>query len=103
MNKEVYNAKVDVPSNTSMNDLNYLTDIEGTVKGMVNNYSYALNEASNIQFYQVIKGIFEDITSMQRTLYDLMFQQGWYIIEEADKNKVTQKYNQYNNQTNEMV
>ena len=69
---------------------------------MVSNYAVVLNEASNDTVYQAVKDVFDETTAIQRDLFDMMFENGWYIVEQADQNKVTQKYNQMNNQMSEM-
>lgn len=101
-NNKVSNTKVEVPPTPFMNDLDYLTDTLCTVKGLVNNYSYALNEASNNDLYNVIKEVFEDVTSMQRVLFDIMFQKGWYCFDKAENKKVNESFTKFNDQLNQI-
>ena len=61
---KVTNPKVEVPKTTDMNDENYLNDLLESLKNMVNNYSYALNEASNRPLYDVIKTIFDETSNL---------------------------------------
>jgi spore coat protein CotF len=58
---------------------------------MSNNYSVALNEASNDYLYEDYFTLFEDTKDAARELYNLMFQYGWYTIEEAEEQKVNNK------------
>lgn len=95
---KVSNPKIEVPATPFMNDLDYLTDVLCTVKCLVNNYSYALNEASNNDLYQVIKAVFDDVTSIQRVLFDIMFQNGWYCLEKAEAKKVHESFTKFSNQ-----
>ena len=37
--------------------------------------------------------MFNEITKLQREIYNLMFKKGWYEIEKAEENKITQKLN----------
>ena len=37
--------------------------------------------------------MFTEITKLQREIYNLMFKKGWYEIEKAEENKITQKLN----------
>ncbi len=88
---KVTNPKVEVPQTTEMNDENYLNDLLESLKNMVNNYSYALNEASNETLFKELFHMFLEIKESQRTLYELAFQKGWYTLEEAEKTKVSEK------------
>jgi Coat F domain. len=101
-NEKVSNPKVEVPPTPYMNDLDYLNDILYTIKSLVNNYSYAMNEASNEDLYQVIKDVFDDVSSIQRVLFDIMFQNGWYCLEKAENKKVKESYTKFNQQLQEL-
>lgn len=102
MSNKVSNPKVEVPQTPFMNDLDYITDILSSVKNLVNNYSYALNEASNNDLYEVIKEVFDDVTSMQRYLYDIMFQKGWYSLEKAENKKVNESFTKFSEQLTQL-
>ena len=105
MNNEnkVMNPKVEVPSTVDMNDKDYLNDLLECLKNMVNNYSYALNELSNRELYDKIKPIFDKTSNLQRLFFDYAFQRGWYELEKADAQKITEAYQKYNGQVQEMV
>ncbi len=102
-NNKISNPKTEVPTTIEMNDLNYLTDILESVKNMVNNYSYALNEASNESLYNRLKAIFDAETECQRHLFELMFKKGWYCLEKAEEQKITQAYNKAQGQVSELA
>ena len=36
---------------------------------------------------------FDKIIDAQRAVYEVMFENGWYVLEEADKSKIKEKYN----------
>ena len=36
---------------------------------------------------------FDKIIDAQRTVYEVMFENGWYVLEEVDKSKIKEKYN----------
>ncbi len=87
MNK-VANVKVEVPIGKQMNDQDYLTDLLSTIKNMVSSYALALNEASNDFLYDNFKKLFDTTSKLQRDAFNLMFNKGWYTLEEADYDKV---------------
>ena len=91
--KEIKNPRVEVPTGKQMNDCDYLTSILELEKDMSNNYSIALNEASNDYLYEDYFTLFEDTKDAAREIYNLMFQNGWYTLEEAEEQKVTEKIN----------
>ena len=89
MSKEVKNSKTEVPCGICMNDKDYMNSILSSLKEMSKNYVVALTEASNEVLYKKLKKDFDQI------IYELMFENGWYVLEEADKNKIKEKYNMF--------
>ena len=97
----IQNPESQVPKTPQMNDRDFTNDMLSTEKYMTDAYSTALNEASNELLYQDLLSIFTETQNMQRELYDLMFQKGWYKLEAAEQQKLQQSYQQfkgYNNQ-----
>lgn len=92
-NSKIKNAKKEVPTGIKMNDRDYLNSILDLEKNMSNNYSIALNEASNDYLYEDYFTLFEDTKDAARECYNLMFQYGWYTLEEAEEQKVNDKMN----------
>lgn len=92
-NKEIKNSPKEVPNGIKMNDRDYLNSILELEKNMSNNYSIALNEASNDYLYEDYFSMLEDSKDMARELYNLMFQNGWYCLEEMSDTKVSDKIN----------
>lgn len=101
-NNELKNDKVEVPMGISMNDCDYLNSVLTIEKNMSNNYSVALNEASNDYIYEDYFTMFEDTKDAARDLYNLMFKYGWYILEEADDTKVKQSIKKLETQIKEL-
>jgi len=99
---KICNEKVPVESGKAMNDLDFLTDILVSVKNMVNNYSYVLNEVSNNKLYDTFQTIFIETSLIQRDLFELMFIKGWYCLEEAEQQKIDETYTKYSNQMSEL-
>lgn len=92
-NKEIKNSQKEVSSGIKMNDRDYLNSILELEKNMSNNYSIALNEASNDYLYEDYFSMLEDSKDMARELYNLMFKNGWYSLEEIDNTKLDNKIN----------
>ncbi len=90
-NNEIKNPKTEVPTGMKMNDRDYLSSILELEKNMSNNYSIALNEASNDYLYEDYFTLLEDTKDAAREVYNLMFENGWYVLEEEEEQKVTDK------------
>ena len=90
---KVENQQTEVPKTEQMNDRDYLNDILETEKNMSVNMTVALNEASNEKLYDELFDMFKDIKQSQRTLYECMFKNGWYSLEKAEEQKITQTHN----------
>ena len=102
MKNMIENTKTKVPSGSDMNDKDYLSDLLETEKNLVNNYSYALNEASNETYYDSILPIFLEISSIQRELFETMFKNGWYNVEKAENKKISSKHKEYKTEFGEI-
>lgn len=102
MNKEIKNDKVEVPTGINMNDCDYLTAVLELEKNMSNNYSIALNEASNDYLYEDYFVLFEDSKDVCREIYNYMFRYGWYSVEEENENKVQEKIANFTQQLNDL-
>lgn len=96
MNNEIKNEKVQVPNGIDLNDKDYLNSLLSCLKEMTKNFATAMTEASNDHLYEKYEEMFEDVSEMQREVYEVMFQNGWYVLEKADTNKITKKYNLIN-------
>lgn len=92
-NEKVCNPKTETPQTIEMNERDYLNDLLETEKNMSVNLTIALNEASNEELYNKIKDIYESVKQSQRDLFELMFRNGWYCLEKAEDQKITQSIN----------
>lgn len=90
-NNKICNPKVEVPSGFELNDKDYIFSLNSCLKEMSKNYALALTEASNENLFQIYKSIFNELNSLQREVYQLMFRKGWYIIESVPTQKITEK------------
>ena len=92
MNNQIQNPKIEVPTGIKLNDKDYLNSLLSCLKEMVKNYSIVLTEASNENLYNVYKTIFDKYINLQRDAFELAFKKGWYTLETAENNKVSDKY-----------
>lgn len=92
MNNQIANPKVEVPTGISLNEKDYITCLNATLKEMAKGYVTAITEASNESLYNVYKEILEKVCDLQREVYEIMFRKGWYILEKCDTNKINNKY-----------
>ena len=90
---KVGNKVTEVPTGIELNEKDYCTCLLSTLKDMEKNYVIAMTEASNEWLYGVYKKTFLELAELQRELYILMFQSGWYQLESVDTKKIKDKYN----------
>ena len=96
MNNCISNPKTEVPKGTQINDKDYMNSLLGTLKEIVKNYAIALTEASNEKLYNEFKNMFDEYSSLQREVYELMFRKGWYTLEKSEQQKLDNKYQTLN-------
>ena len=101
-NNKICNPKTEVPTGTILNDKDYLNSILSFLKEMEKNYTLSLTEVSNEYLYDKFNNMFDDIKNLQREVYELSFKKGWYTLEKAEENKVTEKYNTLNQEFNDL-
>ncbi|MCQ6266697.1 spore coat protein [Fictibacillus sp. WQ 8-8] len=92
---KIQNPESQVPKTPQMNDRDFLNDILSYEKYMTASYSTAMNEASHDALYQEIHSIFDETKNMQRELYELMFQKGWYALTPEQPQKLQQAAQQF--------
>lgn len=92
MNNQIQNQKTEVPGGIKLNDKDYLNSLLSSLKEMVKNYSVVLTEASNENLYNTYKTMFDKYANLQREVFELAFKKGWYVLETAEPNKVSNKY-----------
>lgn len=80
-----------------MNDRDYLNDILSTEKYLSNGFNTGLSEMQNPKLHQDVQNILNSVHQSQAQLFDLMFQKGWYKMEAAEQQQVSQAYTQFNN------
>ena len=102
MNNQVAMPKIEVAETKEMNDKDYITCLLNIEKNMSTNLNISLNEASNEVLYNKLKLIYDDVRLMQRKIYELAFNLGWYPLEKAESTKISEKLNQLTNEFNQL-
>lgn len=102
MADQIKNPKTEVSKGMSLNEKDYLTSLLTSLKNMEKNYCIAMTEASCEELYQKHLETFLNISAMQREVYELMFLNGWYVLEKADSNKIQDKYQTLNQDLNDL-
>ena len=82
----ISNPKVECSKGKSFNDKDYMNSLLSDLKSMTKNYAVALTEASNNHLVEIYKKLFIEALALQRETYELMFRNGWYVLESAPKN-----------------
>ncbi len=90
---KINNPKTEVPTGIELNDKDYITCLLTSLKDMEKNYVIAMSEASNESLYEKYESAFLEISILQRKVYELMFKKGWYCLEKAAQQKITEKLN----------
>ena len=90
-NNQISNPKTEEPTGIKMNDKDYITCLLTILKDMVKNYTIAMTEASNESLYKSYNSTFKELMKLQRETFELMFKKGWYSLEKAESQKITQK------------
>lgn len=98
---KVQNPETPINKTPEINDRDIINDLLATEKYMTASYNVVLNEASNEDLYQDLLQIFNETQNMQRRLYNLMFKNGWYSIEKAEPQKISQAAQQYSGYKNQ--
>lgn len=102
MSSQIKNTKTEVSKGMSLNEKDYLTSLLTSLKNMEKNYCIAMTEASCEELYQKHLETFLNISAMQREVYELMFLNGWYVLEKAESNKIQDKYQTLNQDLNDL-
>lgn len=91
MDNKVSNPKIEVPGGMALNEKDYISELLSCLKAMEKNYAVALTEASNEDLYNRYYTMFSEVSRLQREVYEVMFRHGWYCLEKAESNKISQK------------
>ena len=81
-----------------MNDQERLTDFLCSEKKMTANYDTYASECVNVQLRDEFLKIFNQGHQTQTELFKTAQSKGWYQVEQAPQNKVSQAYTKFSNQ-----
>ena len=101
-NNQISNPKVEVPTGMNLNEKDYITCLNSTLKEMAKGYVLAMTEASCEALYNVYKESFLSISMLQREVYEVMFRKGWYVLEKSEVNKINSKYQTLSQEFNDL-
>ena len=99
---KIQNPKTEVAKGINLNEKDYLNSLLSCLKEMSKNYCVTLTETSNESLYQTHLETFLNIINLEREVYELMFQNGWYTLEKAENNKIQEKYNTINQELTDL-
>ena len=74
--------------NQDQDNIMILLELE---KNMVKNYSVAITEASSDNLKNEITKLFEESRQAQSQIYNYALSKGWYQIEQAPQDKISQE------------
>jgi len=78
-----------------MNERDRINDVLSSVKQMTVGYTIGLNEMQNPKLHQDIQNILNDTHLAQKQIFDVMFQKGWYKMNAADQQEISQAHSQF--------
>lgn len=91
MNNKIENPKTPVEEGINYNYCDFVNIAMTIEKNMSNNYSVAMDEASNMELYNDYFDMFSKIKSNARHLYQYSFKKGWYSLTKESFNELNTK------------
>lgn len=73
------------------NDKDMLMDVLTSCKALLNIYYTFLSETSNKTLYDKITTLSKEVSELQRDVFNLMFELGWYKLEAEPQTKIQKK------------
>jgi len=92
---EMKNRQVSMGDEYEFNDKDMLQDALISSKSLYNLYNVFTSEASNKTLLDNLNPLRDEMSRTQRNLFNLMFEMGWYVLEEEPQTKVKKKANQF--------
>jgi spore coat protein CotF len=89
------NKKAILPNSKAFNDEDILMDIMLTLKHLAGIYGILGQEASHKAFAKKVDDINKDTGTCLRNAFNLMFENGWYTLEEETAQKLETSYNKF--------
>lgn len=91
------NPKAPVGVEQEFNDKDMLHDTLISAKSLSNLYNIFSSEASNKELLDELSPLRMQVSRSQRDLFNLMFEMGWYELEEEPQTKIKKKKTQFTN------
>lgn len=91
MENKLENPKTPVEEGMDYNYCDFVSIAMTIEKNMSNNYSIAIDEASNMDLYDDYFEMFNEIKDNARRLYEYSFDNGWYSLTVEDSNEINTK------------
>ena len=92
---EMKNRQVSMGEEQEFNDKDMLQDALISSKSLYNLYNIFTSEASNKDLLDNLNPLRNEFSKTQRNLFNLMFEMGWYVLEEEPQTKVKKRANQF--------
>lgn len=96
----INNKEIEIIESIDMNEKDYITSLLTSIKDIEKNMCVSLTEASNEKLYKKYKEMFDNISNLQRKVFEVMFRLGFYQLEKQDKNKIDKKLEKLSNDYN---
>lgn len=96
----INNKEIEIIKSIDMNEKDYITSLLTSLKDIEKNICVSLTEASNETLYKKYKDMFNNISNLQRKVFEVMFRLGFYKLEKQDKKKIDQKLENLSNDYN---
>ena len=94
----INNKEIEIDKSIDMNEKDYITSLLTSLKDIEKNMCVSLTEDINENLYKKYKEMFNNISDLQRKVFEVMFRLGFYKLEKQEKTKIDKKYNDlYNN------
>ncbi|WP_124726653.1 spore coat protein [Staphylospora marina] len=78
-----------------MNDRDRINDVLAMEKYICDGYNHATTEASNDTLFRTQMNLLNEVFQAHRDCFNLMHQKGWYKLEAASPQQVSQKARQF--------
>ena len=85
---KIQNSQTKVSETIELNDKDYMNRLLSSLKEMVKGYALVLTEASNENIVKDYQESLLEYIKLQRDTFELMFQNGWYLLESVDNKKI---------------
>ncbi len=86
-------------SNVNFGDREMLSDALASQKLLTDNYNVFANECASPALMSEFMNILGEEHQIQHELFDTMQKRGWYQVEQADSNKISQCRNKFSSQS----